>query len=181
MNHSTKFYLLQLFSCALILFLITSSAISSHGIFFGIHSTLLTWSFYILCIPGAHGQLFIGLPTFLKTNKTFYTEPPMWISAAILNTATYLILPQAYAKSALTNLLYRIITNANYYWIIIGVSALGTFYNFIFMENYFKTQNSRHKIVRQIIIIIGIIIFIKLTYNEAIILFNNSIQSLFKI
>ncbi len=148
------------------------SYMSAHGFFMGTYLTLLFWSFYILCVPAAHGQLTFGYPIRMLQARRFYTEPLMWIAALGLNIFTIFACPSMYPKSITTHLLYHILTVPNPYWIIPVVSAFGTFYNLVFKQDYFNQHETSHITIRSILIIMGIINLIYFSHKEAILMLN---------
>lgn len=143
-----------------------------YGFWHGLHLTALIWSFYILCIPGAHGQLAFGFPLQFITHKPLHTEPFVWSAALLLNIITYTYIPKIYVLTFPSCLLYRILTTPNPYWLILLFSALGTFYYFIVGEKPFRPHSNIHRIIRHLIVIFALLAFIYLSHKEIIILFN---------
>jgi hypothetical protein len=172
MNHSTKFYFFWLFFYLFISSLFMTRFIYMNGIISGTRIFLLVWSLYILCIPGGHGQLIVGLPMQLIKHKNVCTESLFWPAAALINLITYLVAPSMYLQTPTTGLLYRIISQPNPYWLIILISLIGTSYNGFSKESYFDTVNTTHKKIRDLIVAVGAVIFILFVYKDAIVLLN---------
>ncbi|QQR48884.1 hypothetical protein IPF37_04970 [bacterium] len=149
--------------------------ISIYGIKHGTLLALLIWSCYALCIPAGHGQLLLGFPLRLVTDRPIFTEPFFWSFAVIINIFSYFFEPYIYYQTIPTYLLYRIIVNPNPYWLIFLVSGLGTFFTFIINEDPVNIQNYRNKIIRHLLILFGILNFLYFSHQEFIIILNNKL------
>ncbi|MFH1831241.1 MAG: hypothetical protein ABH827_00415 [bacterium] len=147
--------------------------IISFGLGKGFYLMLLSWSLYILCLPAAHGQLLIGYPVYALFRVSFYIEAYLWLIAVLFNLYTYFCVPGAYMSFAPTHLLFRIISAPNPYWLIIAISALGTFYNVMARLGYFYKKAYKHVFTRYILVLGGFLTFFYLAYQEIIIVLNS--------
>ncbi len=139
--------------------------ISSYGIKNGFYSTILIWSFYILCIPASHGKNIIGYPCWLIFKKIPSTEPYLWTAMVIFNIISFIFYPRIYELTFPTQFLYVILMNPMPCWFAFLASFPGTFYrSLIGVKNY----KSRHSVIRSILIIFGIAAFIFFTHRELI-------------
>ena len=172
MKKRTKIYFLRYFSYLLFAGLITFYFVLLHGALDGLCLTLLTWSLYILVIPGSHGQYLFGGPPSIFKGIHIYTEPFLWNLAILGNVLTYFVYPKIYTKTFLTHFLYRVITTPNPYWFIIFISALGTFYNFLTRQHYYLPSSYKHLAIRYILVLIGLFTFLYLSHREIIFLLN---------
>ncbi|MBD3273099.1 hypothetical protein GF385_01990 [Candidatus Dependentiae bacterium] len=143
----------------------------NHSFFTAIMATFITWSFYILCIPANHGKLILGIPYKVITGKKLlYPERIIWPAALIFSVITMISYVNIYQTTIITHLFYNILSTPRPQWLIIFVSFLGTFYKyFIGYERFFKHKYF-HCFIRLILVILGILTFFYLSYNELVIL-----------
>lgn len=158
------------FSFLVLLFL---SFYINHSFSTALLATLITWSAYILCIPAYHGKMILGIPYKIITGKKLlYPERIVWPAALIFSIITMYSYGYIYKTTFITHLFYQILSNPWPQWIIIFVSGLGTFYRSILGYQQFFKYKYFNYVSRTIIIIIGILTLIYLSYNELIILLN---------
>jgi hypothetical protein len=145
----------------------------NHNFTTSITATFITWSFYIICVPAYHGKYILGIPyKFLTGKKFLYPERILWGSALIFNSIIIFKYNSFYETTIITNLFYQILSTPWPQWLIIFVSAIGTFYRSIIgYEKYYKYKYINYSI-RTILVILGILTLLFLSYNELIILFN---------
>lgn len=172
MNKSNKKYFIKFLFYTGILVSICIYLSLEYGLGLGLYLTALIWSFYILCFPGAHGQLIFGFPLHFITHKPMYTEPFVWSAALLLNIITCTYLPKFYTLTFPTCLLYRVVTTPNPYWLILIFSGIGTLYYFIIGEQPLRPHSTSHRIIRHLILIFAFLTFMYLTHKEIIILLN---------
>lgn len=113
--------------------------------------TLLSWSFFVLCTPIPDGGFLIDFPIRLITNiKMKRTEIAVWTIAISANIYAEIAKPSIYSSTKLLTLLHKIIDTPFPYWLIILISATGTFsslylgdniINQISNKNYIKKKN----------------------------------------
>jgi hypothetical protein len=173
MEKVKKYYITRFTIFTLFLGLVVAALWIEHGFKNALHTILLTWSLFILCIPANHGKIIIGLPARLVLGKPCVHTQIITVSLAVLiNLFTYLIIPAAYFSTILTHLLLRIISNPWPYWSIILVCALGTLYKSLIGTKYFYSKKLVHYPLRTFIILSGIFIFFYFSYKELVILLN---------
>ncbi|MBS1988539.1 hypothetical protein JST56_06155 [Candidatus Dependentiae bacterium] len=139
--------------------------VSYHGIKDGIHSLMLFWSLYVVCIPGAHGKILIGVPCGRFFNIVPSTEPYIWSFMVVLNILSFIFRPEIYQTILPTQLLYLIITTPYPCWATFATAFPGTFYRSLVGVHHYK---ARHAIIRLLLIIGGIIAFLFFTHKELI-------------
>ncbi|MCF7799493.1 hypothetical protein K9L05_02770 [Candidatus Babeliales bacterium] len=162
-----KFFLILIFLSFIALCFTAKLSITG-----SIQSTLLVWSFYILCFPANHGKIFLGVPFKFITKKTlYYPQIFLWSSAAILNIFTYFFSPWVYFNTLITHLLFQIIYSPWPGWLIIFISFLGTFYKFFVGYQNFNKYLS-HKIIRILIICLSLFTLIYFSHKDLIIILN---------
>lgn len=156
-----------------LLILLFLSFYINHNFTTSLLATLITWSAYVLCIPAYHGKFILGIPYKIITRKKLlYPERILWPAAIIFNFISVYSYNSAYQTTIVTHLFYQIISTPWPQWLIILVSALGTFYkSFLGYQNFYK-HKYLHYFIRTILIILGILTLLYLSYNELIILFN---------
>ncbi len=139
--------------------------ISYHGLKDGIHSMILFWSLYVLCIPAAHGKILIGIPCGKIFNIVPSTEPYIWSLMVVLNILSFIFRPDIYQFILPTQLLYLIIVTPYPCWATFITAFPGTFYRSLVGVHRYK---ARHTVIRCMLIIGGIIAFLFFTHKELI-------------
>ncbi|MFA5075367.1 MAG: hypothetical protein WC436_04680 [Candidatus Babeliales bacterium] len=163
---------LKFFLVLIILSFITLCFTTKLSIAASIHSTLLVWSFYILCFSANHGKIFLGIPyEFIRKKKLHYPEIFLWSGAVLLNIFTYFFTPWAYFNTLITHLLFQIIYSPWPGWLIISISFLGTFYKFFVGYQNFN-EYLFHKIIRALIICLSFFTLVYFAHKDLIILLN---------
>ncbi|MFH1644173.1 MAG: hypothetical protein ABIA74_03295 [bacterium] len=145
----------------------------NHSFSTSILATFITWSFYILCVPAYHGKFILGIPYKMITGKKLlYPERILWPAALIFNLYVIHSFKSAYHTTIITHLFYQILSNPWPHWITIIISSLGTFYrSFLGCEKFYKNKYVNY-FLRTLLVILGILTLLYLSYNELIILFN---------
>jgi hypothetical protein len=88
---------------------------------------LLSWSFFVLCTPVADGGFIIAFPVrLLFGTRMLITQMIVWVVAIAINIAAINFAPANYEDTALTRLLFTILTTPWPYWSILAISAAGT-------------------------------------------------------
>jgi hypothetical protein len=101
-------------------------------------SALLTWSFFVLCTPIADAGFLIDFPLRLLFNiRMVLSELFVWGIAIGTNFIALNWYPNAYDTTGLTRIFHTILTTPNPYWIIIFLSAIGTFLSLFFGDALF--------------------------------------------
>lgn len=144
--------------------------ILQRGLGRGLYLTLLTWSFFVLCIP------FSGRPLITSFLLNWFTNIPAhyaglvrWLAAIGFNLFTYIVFPYIYLTSATTFLLYRVITNPWPYWIIIFASSLAGLYTIVVTSLNRSPSHPKDTLARALLLATSVLTFFYLSYSEIII------------
>ena len=107
---------------------------------------LITWSMVVLATPVADGGFLFALPMRLLTGlRMIYGEMVVWIMAVIVNVITYRLNPSVYDKTKLTMMFKFILDHPWPYWLIIVLSAAGTFLSVHFGDELLDITDFRHR------------------------------------
>lgn len=168
MKKSQKTRLLLFF----LFFGLTGTLLTSQwGLGAGLHTTMLVWSFFVLCFPIPQSALVTtNLISLFSGRLLWYSGVIIWLIALSINIFTYFSMPYAYMRTNTTFLLYRIISNPWPYWLIIGASALGGMYNAIFLKSAKKALLARHIIAKTTLFAVGITTLLYFSYFELVVL-----------
>lgn len=115
-----------------------------YGLQDGFLISLLSWSFFVLCTPIADAGFLIDFPIRLVTEiHMILVETGVWVFAIGLNFFTNLFNPELYNKTDLLKLFKQVLQAPNPYWLIIFLSAIGTFISIYFGDEvYDKLQHT---------------------------------------
>ncbi len=123
-----KFILLFFVLLAYFLFLTWKFNIVTGGVV-----AILTWSFFVLCTPIADAGFLLDFPLRLLFGvRMFISELFVWLIAIGVNIIILLYYSDFYEATFLTSLFKKILLNPYPYWIIILLSAVGTFFSVVF-------------------------------------------------
>ena len=125
----------------------------------------------VLATPVADAGFLFALPVRLLTGlRMVYGEMIVWVMAVGVNVITYQLNPDVYEKTKLTAVFKFILDHPWPYWLIIFLSAIGTFLSVHFGDELlditdFKHQHKyrKHKSKYQLIVwmfLIGIVIVV---------------------
>ncbi len=142
--------------------------------------SILTWSFFVLCTPVADAGFLIDFPVRLITGlRMFITEIMVWVTAITSNLLIINFNPEAYEKTFLTSLLYKILVTPYPYWIIILLCGAGTFLSIRFGDEMLdvishKESDYQHKHVfkHKIIIMVALFVIIIFAYYHLLEMLN---------
>ena len=137
------------------------------GLSRGVFLTILTWSFFVLCLPFFSGRPIITTGILKIFNRgrlpsiwILQPRPVRWLFAIVINILSVLAAPYIYLTSVTTFLLYRIISNPWPYWMIIFACALGGgFYS------------AKYLSARIALALIGFATFAYISYFELVVFF----------
>ena len=164
---------IKLFLVILLLTFYTKPLISEYGLRKSIHVTFLAWSFLVLCLPIAKGNILINKPyEFFFGGKIHFPEIITWSVATIGNLLTYLISFGTYFKASIPHLLLNIISTPWPYWIIILTCFIATFYSAV-IRNSPKKKSPKYKILGILLNTTSIIVTIFLAYDDYILVLNS--------
>ncbi len=139
---------------------------------YGIVITLLTWSFFVLCTPIADAGLLLDFPLrVLLGIRMIKSEMAVWAFAITLNIFFLTFNPEVYNTTVLLQLFYHILTTPSY-WIIIVLSAIGTFLSIHFGDELLDVIFHRdrikyftHKELYELIVFLTIILLVIALYE----------------
>jgi hypothetical protein len=174
-NHKTKYQVLIKFLALLAVFITYFVYLSiKFDIITGGMVALLTWSFFVLATPVADAGFLLDFPLRLILGiRMFISEIFVWAAAILINIFALIFAPQDYEKTFLTSLLKKIITVPYPYWIIIILSAIGTFLSIRLGDELLdvishkeRTLHHKHGFKLEILIFLGIFILIFFGYHH---------------
>ncbi len=144
------------------------------GVGNGIMVALLTWTFFVFCTPIADAGILIDFPLRLITGlRMIYSEILVWVLAFFINIFAYYTNPLVYDKTIILTLFKHILLHPFPFWIIIILSALGTFLSVYFGDEILDILSSKkrerkkydkHTTKYKLIMFLFIIIFIIILY-----------------
>lgn len=146
-------------------------ATKSYGIKDGLLISTLTWSFFVLCTPVADAGILFDLPMRLITGiRMIYSEVIVWVIAICLNIFMSINNPAIYDKTLLLSLFKHILDMPFPYWIIILLSAIGTFLSIYLADEVVDTDKVKGKyknflVKYRVLVFIFIIMLIILLYD----------------
>ena len=119
----------------------------------GFFVTALMWSFFVLCTPIADAGFLIDFPLRLITNvRMLISEVLIWIVAIVLNCYAFFIVPTIYDSNFILSLFKHILEKPMPFWLIIMLSAIGTFASIQFgdelldkVRHYEREKYRKHK------------------------------------
>jgi len=170
-QHKTKKHVLLRFLLVVIIFLIYFGLVAfRYGLKDGFFVTVLTWSVFVLCTPIADAGFLLDFPFRLITNiKMLFSEIIIWVIAIALNIYTFFLNSEIYSKTKILSLFKHILEKPFPFWIIIIISAIGTFMSIHFGDemmdkvnhkdrSLYKKHKSKYRFVKVIFVIVLMII-----------------------
>lgn len=120
--------------------------ISSYGVTQGLSVTALTWAFFVFATPIADGGFVVAFPIRLITGfRMLYTQIIVWIIGAVLVGLFMVYSPVTFEKTSILMLFHAILTTPWPLWIILVLSAIGTFVSIKFDDDVVDVAGSIHK------------------------------------
>lgn len=117
-----------------------------YGVAQGIGVTVLTWAFFIFATPVADGGLLIAFPVRLLLGiRMLVTQYFVWATAAAIVIGYMIFSPATFDKTAITQLFYIILTTPWPLWIILALSAAGTYINLVFDDEIVDVAAAKNK------------------------------------
>ncbi len=128
-KHETHRSVIVRFVAILSIFIVYFVIISAkYGLKEGFLIAWLSWSFFVLSTPIADAGMLIDFPVRLVSGvKMIITETIVWAIAIGLNIYVYTFNPEIYSRTQLLRLFHHLLSNPWPLWLIIIVSAVGTF------------------------------------------------------
>jgi len=139
------------------------------GVRNGFIVTLLSWSFFVLCTPIADAGFLLDFPLrIIGKIRMLYSEIGVWIFSLSLNAVIFFLFPQYYNSTFLLKMFYFILSHPAPFWLIIFLSAAGTFFSVYFGDELidivehkerklYKKHRKKHRLIILLFIIIVII------------------------
>ncbi len=163
-----KFLTVLLFFIAYLAF-----TIMHYGAEQGILIALLSWSFFVFCTPIADAGILVDFPLRLLTGiRMLHAEMSVWLFAFLLNLFTFQAQPTIYNRTIILKLFHHIITQPEF-WPIIILSAVGTFFSIYFGDEIldivaekekFRSKYQRHFLKYRLIVFLFIFSFVIMLY-----------------
>lgn len=91
-------------------------------------AALITWSFFVLCTPIADAGFLLDFPLRLLFGiRMVISEIMVWALAISINITVLIYFRELYETTVITRLMEAILTTPFPYWLVILLSAIGTF------------------------------------------------------
>lgn len=101
----------------------------------GVPLGIITWSAFVMATPIADGGLILDFPIRLLTGmRMVYSEMIVWVVAISSNVYFVLKRPEIYQKTQISDAFGTILHNPWPDWIIILISAIGTYVSLYFAD-----------------------------------------------
>lgn len=172
---SNKFFLLCFVLLSYFLYLNIKYDLMTSGV-----TSILTWSFFVLCTPVADAGFLLDFPLRLIFGiRMLISELIVWGLAIAINIIALVYFPDYYQTTKLTNLLHAIITTPYPYWSVVILSGIGTFLSIRFADelmdvvhhrdrHYFFRNSYKHELIIIIFFILVLMGYYKLTASLGI-------------
>ncbi|TNE33379.1 MAG: hypothetical protein EP348_13035 [Alphaproteobacteria bacterium] len=138
-------------------------------------SSLLTWSFFVLCTPVADAGFLLDFPMRLLFGvRMVFSELAVWAIAISLNLYTYFKAPHYYETTLLTKVFHRILSEPYPYWGVILLSMVGTFLSIRFGDELMDVLHHRDRNFfhshhfKQELVLVGFFLIAIFAYYELI-------------
>ena len=120
--------------------------VHSYGLQHGLSVTVLTWAFFVFGTPIADAGFLIAFPVRLITGfKMLYTQLVVWVVAALAVAAYVFSGPDVFSHTPLLELFYKILITPWPLWLILVLSAVGTYVSVRFDDNIYDVAASKNK------------------------------------
>jgi len=145
--HETKRKVLIKFAFLLLILIIYFIFLAlKYGIKDGLSATILTWSFFVFCTPIADAGFLLDFPIRLITKiRMIYSEIIVWGAALVINLYFIFFNPDVYEKTGLLKIFKHILNTPYPFWLIILLSAVGTFLSIYFGDELIDVIKNRHR------------------------------------
>jgi hypothetical protein len=174
-NQLHKNPLVKFSAVLLILLIYMFFSIKHFGAKDGFIISILTWTFFVLCTPVADAGFLLDFPIRVLTGlKMIYSEIIVWSIAITTNIIIFFSHNVIYESTKLLSLFHHILSQPFPFWLIIILSAGGTFLSLLFGDELMdisyehkkdKEHHKKHKHKHHLIIIITIFIIIIAIYD----------------
>jgi len=146
-THETKKnVLIRFLSVIAVLIFYFIFASFKYGFNNGFMITVLTWTFFVFCTPVADAGFLLDFPIRLITKiRMIYSEMFVWFVASSINIYSIIFNPGIYEKTGLLQLFRYILLHPFPFWIIILISAIGTFLSIYFGDELIDVVRHKHR------------------------------------
>lgn len=141
----------------------------------GLLVSLLTWTFFVLCTPIADAGFILDLPVRVITGlRMVYSEIIVWTIAITTNVLVFIFNPTIYESTKLLSLFQHILAHPLPFWLIIILSAGGSFLSLVFGDELLdisyehkeeREHHAKHKHKHRLILIITLFAIILAIYD----------------
>jgi hypothetical protein len=148
--------------------------VSKNGFNEGLKISFLTWSFFVVCTPVVGAGLLLDFPLRLLTGlRMIYSEIIVWGIAFCINLILFFNQGYLYDSTILLMLFKKILSTPFPYWIIILLSASGTFLSVHFGDELLdvlsrkkrkRDSYEKHFLKHKSLIIIFLLVFVIVLY-----------------
>lgn len=114
----------------------------------GVMAALLTWSFFVLCTPVADAGFLLDFPLRLLFGiRMLVSEIVVWAVAIGIDVIALIWFVPDFQTTAVTRLLFAILTTPWPYWSVIAISGVGTFLSIRFGDELMDVlhHHERHQ------------------------------------
>jgi hypothetical protein len=137
-----------------------------YGLKTGGMAAILTWSFFVLCTPIADAGFLLDFPLRLIFGiRMVISEIVVWAIAISVNLLAIFYFSQYYETTIVTRLLHEILTTPIPYWLVILLSAGGTFLSIKFGDelmdvihhrdrNFFHSHHFKHDAILLLFLVV---------------------------
>ncbi|MCX7554425.1 hypothetical protein OS175_11075 [Marinicella sp. S1101] len=109
-------------------------------------AALITWSFFVLCTPIADAGFMLDFPIRLLFGvRMIWSEVVVWVIAIAINLLALSYFSQYYQTTFVTQTMQVILTTPNPYWLVILLSALGTFLSIRFGDELMDVLHHKER------------------------------------
>ena len=146
-KHETKRNILKRFIAVVILVIVYFVIISlRYGVQNGFMISILTWTLFVFCTPIADAGFLLDFPMRLITHiRMIHSEMMVWTIAFLLNLYSLTFMPGIYDKIIVLRLFKHILLNPFPYWLIILISACGTYISIYFGDEMIDVSKHKHR------------------------------------
>jgi len=136
----------------------------------------VTWSAFVLGTPIADAGFLIDFPMRLITRmRMLFSEILVWVVAIGLNIYALNFRPEIYQSSTILKIFHQVLTQPIPYWIIIIISAIGTFISIHFGDELLDKRHHherefyhKHKSKYKLVLMIFLFILALIVYHMVV-------------
>ena len=141
-----KSQFIRFFLVLLVVLAYIGFAIYRYGFSHGLSVTALTWAFFIFATPIADAGFLVAFPVRLLIGLRMLTSQIIvWVIGAVIVGGFLLFDPSSFHTTGITRLFYAVLTTPWPLWLILILSAVGTFLNIKFDDTLYDVAASKHK------------------------------------